>query len=110
STGVSCRGVRRTWIMSTPWGVPPPRRRQRVRRAARPSGAPPPPAALALVISVAVVVVTAPDSLPAPRRRLPTPARAPIETNAEWHRGEGEAAMAEAMDASECNPIDAWCN
>src|SRR6266481_8955094 len=36
----------------------------------------------ALVISVvAVVVVTGPNALPAPRGRLPTPARAAIETN-----------------------------
>src|SRR5262249_8645888 len=45
---------------------------------------------------VAVVVAAAPNSLPAPRCRLPTPARAPIEANAgdERRRGKGEEAAA----------------
>src|SRR5437870_6959391 len=67
----------------------------------------------ALVISiVAVVGVTDPDSLPAPGGQSRTPARAAIETNsdAEWYRREGERAMTEPIEASERNPIEAWCN
>src|SRR5437773_3273728 len=51
-----------------------------------------------LVVSIVpVVVVTRQIPLPAPWGRLPSPARAGIETNAdgEWHRREGEAAMTE---------------
>src|SRR5207253_214706 len=60
-----------------------------------------------LVVSIVpVVVVTRPNPLPAPWGRLPSPARAGIETNAdgEWHRREGEAAMTEPVEASK-----AWC-
>src|SRR5207253_7792268 len=56
-----------------------------------------------LVVSIVpVVVVTRPNPLPAPWGRLPSPARAGIETNAdgEWHRREGEAAMTEPIEAS----------
>src|SRR5262245_25464008 len=61
---------------------------------------------------VAIVVVAGPDSLPAPRCRLPTPARAAIEANAsdERRRGKGEeAAIMESMETSERKPIDARC-
>ena len=61
---------------------------------------------------VAIVVAAGPDSLPAPRCRLPTPARVAIETNAgdERRRGKGEeAAVAESMETSERKPIDARC-
>src|SRR6266436_407876 len=58
---------------------------------------------------VAIVVAAGPDSLPAPRCRLPTPARAAIEADAghEWHRREGEAAMMEPIEASEREPVEA---
>jgi hypothetical protein len=62
---------------------------------------------------VAIAVVAGPDSLPAPRCRLPTPARAAIETNAgdERRRGEGkEPAIMESMETSERKPIEAWSN
>jgi hypothetical protein len=62
---------------------------------------------------VAIVVVAGPDSLPAPRCRLPTPARAAIETNAgdERRRGKGkEAAIMESMETSERKSIEAWSN
>src|SRR5262249_49674267 len=62
---------------------------------------------------VPIVVVAGPDSLPAPRCRLPTPARAAIEANAgdKWRRGKGEeAAIMESMEASERKPIEAWCD
>ncbi len=61
---------------------------------------------------VAIVVAAGPDSLPAPRCRLPTPARAAIEANAgdEWRRGKGEeAAIMESMETSERKPMDARC-
>jgi hypothetical protein len=43
---------------------------------------------------------------------LPTPTRAAVKTyaDAEWHRGEGEAAMVDPIEATERNPIEAWCN
>src|SRR5436309_1918373 len=58
--------------------------------------------AYSVVSVVPVVVVAGPDPLPAPRRRLPCPARTAIETNAdgEWHRREGEAAMTEPIETS----------
>src|SRR6266446_519485 len=58
---------------------------------------------------VAIVVAAGPDSLPAPRCRLPTPARAAIEADAghEWHRREGEAAMMEPIEAGEREPVEA---
>src|SRR5262249_14998576 len=60
---------------------------------------------------VAIIVVTGPDPLPAPRRRLPTPARAAIETNTgdERHGRKGEAAMVEPIKPRERKPIEAWC-
>src|SRR5262249_20380425 len=57
---------------------------------------------------VPIVVVAGPDSLPAPRCRLPTPARANIEANAgdKRRRGKGEeAAIMESMETSERKPI-----
>jgi len=57
---------------------------------------------------VAIVVVAGPDSLPPPRCRLPTPARAAIEANAgdKRRRGKGEeAAIMESMETSERKPI-----
>src|SRR5436309_2241171 len=58
--------------------------------------------AYSVVSVVPVVVVAGPDPLPAPRRRLPSPTRAAIETNAdgEWHRREGEAAMTKPIETS----------
>src|SRR5262249_14478647 len=61
---------------------------------------------------VAIVVVAGPDSLPAPRCRLPTPARAAVEADAcdERRRGKGEeAAIMESMETSERKPVDARC-
>src|SRR5262249_59832036 len=60
------------------------------------------------VLVVPIVVVAGPDSLPAPRCRLPTPARAAIEANAgdKRRRGKGEeAAIMESMETSERKPI-----
>src|SRR5262249_35404508 len=59
---------------------------------------------------VPIVVVAGPDSLPAPRCRLPTPTRAAIEANAGDKRRRGkseEAAIMESMETSERKPIDA---
>src|SRR5262249_4142236 len=53
---------------------------------------------------VAMVVVAGPGSLPAPRCRLPTPARAAIEADAgdKRRRGKGEeAGIMESMETSE---------
>src|SRR5262245_16693088 len=61
---------------------------------------------------VAIVVVAGPDSLPAPRCRLPTPARAAVEADAcdEGRRGKGEeAAIMESVETSERKPVDARC-
>src|SRR5262245_38952694 len=61
---------------------------------------------------VAIVVVAGPDSLPAPRCRLPTPARAAVQADAcdERRRGKGEeAAIMESMETSESKPVDARC-
>ena len=57
---------------------------------------------------VTVVVVADPGSLPAPRCRLPTPARVAIEPNAadERRRSKGEeAAIMESVETSERKPI-----
>src|SRR5260221_13251358 len=58
---------------------------------------------------VAVIVVTGPNSLPPPRCRLPTPARAAIETNAsdERHGREGEAARGGPIEPGEPKPSGA---
>src|SRR5262245_51477075 len=61
---------------------------------------------------VAIVVVAGPNSLPAPRCRLPTPARAAVEADAghKRRRGKGEeAAIMESMETSERKPVDARC-
>src|SRR5262245_20784974 len=61
---------------------------------------------------VAIVVVAGPDSLPTPRCRLPTPARAAVQADAcdERRRGKGEeAAIMESMETSESKPVDARC-
>src|SRR5262245_5602179 len=61
---------------------------------------------------VAIVVVAGPDSLPAPRCRLPTPARAAVQADAcdERRRGKAEeAAIMESMETSERKPVDARC-
>src|SRR6516165_1442284 len=58
--------------------------------------------------SVVAVIVTGPNALPSPRRRLPTPARGAIEANAgdERRRGKGEeAAVMEPIEAGERKPI-----
>src|SRR6516164_8184869 len=58
--------------------------------------------------SVVAVIVTGPNALPSPRRRLPTPARGAIEANAgdERRRGKGEeAAVVEPIEAGERKPI-----
>src|SRR5258707_9890110 len=59
---------------------------------------------------VAVIVVTGPNSLPPPRCRLPTPARAAIETNAsdERHGREGEAAGGETLAPGQRKTTGPW--
>jgi hypothetical protein len=60
---------------------------------------------------VAIVVAAGPDSLPSPRCRLPTPARAAVETYAsnEGNRRQGEATMMESAKTAERNPVEARC-
>src|SRR5262249_61767669 len=59
-------------------------------------------------ISVVAVIVTGPNPLPSPRRRLPAPARGAIEADAgdERRRGKGEeAAVVEPIETGERKPI-----
>src|SRR5262249_3694283 len=58
--------------------------------------------------SVVAVIVTGPNALPSPRRRLPAPARGAIEADAgdERRPGEGEeAAVVEPIEPGERKPI-----